>query len=128
MVKTRGHNPDSVPAPVGGYNLGLEVLGGGRVLYISGQIPERTDGPIPDGFEEQCGIVWQNIEAVLASADMTVGNLVKVTTFLTHEDQVEVNGAVRRRVLDGHRPALTVMIARTLESKWLLEIEAVAMA
>ena len=121
MAALHAHNPDSVPAPVGGYSLGLEARDTGRMLYISGQIPERVKGPVPERFGDQC-------EAVLAAADMTIGNLVKVTTFLTHEDQVEVNGAVRRRVLKGHQPALTVMIARTLESRWLLEIEAVAVA
>ncbi len=128
MAALHAHNPDSVPAPIGGYSLGLEARDTGRMLYISGQIPERVKGPVPERFEDQCEAVWHNIEAVLAAADMTIGNLVKVTTFLTHEDQVEVNGAVRRRVLKGHQPALTVMIARTLESRWLLEIEAVAVA
>ena len=51
-----------------------------------------------------------------------------VTTYLTHADQVERNGQIRRRILDDVRPALTVVIAQTLESRWLLEIEASAAA
>jgi len=31
-------------------------------------------------------------------------------------------------MLDGNEPALTVMIAETLDSRWLLEIEAIAAA
>jgi enamine deaminase RidA (YjgF/YER057c/UK114 family) len=57
---------------------------------------------------------------------MTVADLVKVTTFLTRQDQADTNGRIRREFLGGHRPALTVVVVETLESQWLLEIEAVA--
>ena len=128
MTAVRAINPDSVTAPVGGYSHGLSVPPGCRTLFISGQIPERPDGSVPASFAEQCRAVWANISAVLQADGMTVANLVKVTTFLTHADQVEENGAIRREVLRDHRPALTVMIAQTLESQWLLEIDAIAAA
>ena len=57
---------------------------------------------------------------------MGVENLVKVTTYLTRQDQAESNGRIRREVLGSHRPALTVVVLQTLESQWLVEIEAIA--
>jgi 2-iminobutanoate/2-iminopropanoate deaminase len=36
------------------------------------------------------------------------------------------NRAIRRKMLGGHEPASTVMIAVTVDGKWLLEIEAIA--
>jgi 2-iminobutanoate/2-iminopropanoate deaminase len=36
------------------------------------------------------------------------------------------NRAVRRKMLQGNEPASTVMIAETVDAKWLLEIEAIA--
>jgi 2-iminobutanoate/2-iminopropanoate deaminase len=33
---------------------------------------------------------------------------------------------IRRNMLQGHEPASTVMIAETVDGKWLLEIEAIA--
>lgn len=123
----RDHNPSEVPAPVGGYSQGVEV-GGARHLFVSGQIPESLAGEVPTGFEEQCELVWSNLREVLGSAGMTFDNLVKVTTFLTHEDQAGTNSEVRRRMLGDARPALTVVVAQTLDSRWLLEIEAVAAA
>ena len=96
------------------------------MLFISGQIPELADGAVPADFDGQCRAVWRNILAVLASANMTVLNLVKVTTFLTHQDQADANGRIRREVLGTSRPALTVVVVQTLESQWLLEIEAIA--
>ncbi len=122
------HNPTSVPAPIGGYSLGLEAKAGARLLFISGQIPESPEGTIPPNFEAQCELVWQNIESVLRAAAMDVTNLVKVTTFLTDQSQAESNGQIRRRHLGATRPALTVIVAQTLDAQWLLEIEAIAMA
>ena len=37
-------------------------------------------------------------------------------------------GRVRRERLGSHAPALTVIVARTLDPRWLLEIEAMAAA
>ena len=120
------HNPSNVPAPVGGYSQGQEVRAGSRLLFVSGQIPVRPDGSVPETFEGQCAQAWENIAAVLASAGMELRHLVKVTTYLTDRDQAEANGEIRRRVLGDAQPALTVVVAQTLESPWLLEIEAIA--
>ena len=120
------HNPATVYAPAGGYCMGLELKQHHRLLFISGQVPERSDGGVPEGFEAQCEQAWRNVMAVLAAAGLGIAHLVKVTTFLTSRDQVVANRTIRRRMLGDHRPALTVMIAETVDSKWLLEIEAIA--
>jgi 2-iminobutanoate/2-iminopropanoate deaminase len=120
------HNPAQVSAPIGGYSHGLEVTPGARFLFISGQIPETPNGHVPEQFTEQCEAVWNNIFAILQAAGMTKDHLVKVTTFLTDASQVQANGEIRRKYLGESQPALTVMIAHTLQSEWLLEIEAIA--
>ncbi|WP_027531086.1 RidA family protein [Bradyrhizobium sp. WSM3983] len=120
------HNPATVHPPAGGYSLGLEVTQHRRLLFISGQVPEASDGSVPEGFEAQCEQAWRNVMEVLAAAGLGVAHLVKVTTFLTDRHQVVANRAIRRRTLGDHQPALTVMIAETVDSKWLLEIEAIA--
>ncbi len=120
------HNPPTVPDPHGGYAHAVEVQSGARLLFISGQIPGAENGAAPPTFEYQCRAVWEHIIALLESAGMTTHDLVKVTTFLTHADQVEINGQIRREILGDHTPALTVIIAATLQSNWMLEIEAIA--
>ncbi|WP_050421823.1 RidA family protein [Bradyrhizobium tropiciagri] len=120
------HNPATVHPPAGGYCMGLELTQHRRLLFISGQVPERSDGTVPEGFEAQCEQAWRNVMEVLAAAGLRVEHLVKVTTFLTDRDQVAPNRTIRRKMLGGHQPALTVMIAETVDSKWLLEIEAIA--
>jgi enamine deaminase RidA (YjgF/YER057c/UK114 family) len=128
VTQLKLHVPETVSAPIGGYSHAVEVRPGLRYLFVSGQVPERPDGSVPDGFEAQCHATWDNLLAVLAAADMGPADLVKVTTFLTDPAQADANGAVRRARLGRARPALTVIVARTLESPWLLEIEAVAAA
>ncbi len=120
--------PHDVTPPLGGYSHGWLVPEGRQLLFISGQIPETADGAVPEDFESQCRAVWDNIRKILAAGGMGFENLVKVTTFLTSKTQVDANSRIRQEVLRDCRPALTVMIAETLESQWLLEIEAVAAA
>ncbi|MCS3503349.1 enamine deaminase RidA (YjgF/YER057c/UK114 family) [Bradyrhizobium japonicum] len=126
MAHVVNHNPATVHPPAGGYSMGLELTQHRRLLSISGQVPEKTDGTVPEGFEAQCEQAWRNVIAVLAAAGLGVGHLVKVTTFLTDRTQVVTNRTIRRAVLGDHQPALTVVVVETVDSKWLLEIEAIA--
>lgn len=120
------HNPKDGPPPLGGYSQSLELPPGARLLFISGQIPERPGQEIPADFRGQCEAVWDNIEANLTAAGMSIGDLVKVTTYLTDREQVVINREVRQRRLKNINPALTVIIAQTLDPRWLLETEAIA--
>jgi 2-iminobutanoate/2-iminopropanoate deaminase len=126
MAQIVRHNPASVHAPSSGYSMGLELGQHRRLLFISGQVPENSDGNVPEGFEAQCEQAWRNIIAVLTAAGLGVEHLVKINTFLTDRNQVVANRAIRRKMLAGHEPASTVMIAQTVDGKWLLEIEAIA--
>jgi len=120
------HNPTSVPQPIGGYAHGVEISAHARLLFISGEIGGAEESAFPHDFEGQCHAIWQNILAILASAQMNVTHLVKVTTYLTDRSQVPMNGEIRRIYLGDHTPSLVVIIAQTLQPEWLLEIEATA--
>ena len=126
MAHITRHNPASVNHPSSGYSLGLEVGQHRRLLFVSGQVPEKSDGSVPEGFEAQCEQSWRNVIAVLASAGLGVEHLVKINTFLTDKNQLLANRAIRKKMLAGNEPAITVMVAETVDSKWLLEIEAIA--
>lgn len=122
----RAFNPGSIPAPEGRYAHAIEVDASRRLLFISGQIPEALDGSVPEGFEAQCRLVWASIASILASAGLGSRDLIKVTTFLSDRSLSEMNARIRREVLGSHEPSLTVVCASLLDSRWLLEIEAVA--
>jgi 2-iminobutanoate/2-iminopropanoate deaminase len=125
-VKSQTIDPDSVPPAEGGYAQGVRVSGVTDLLLISGQVPETSDGAIPDDFESQCRQAWANVISVLSAAGLTIANLLKVTTFLSDRCYAEANSRVRRAVLGEHRPALTVVITGIYDEGWLLEIEALA--
>ncbi|NUR87429.1 MAG: RidA family protein [Nonomuraea sp.] len=117
-----------IPGPEvpSGYVHSYEIAGPARVVYVSGQIPEAGDGSVPEGFAAQCRQVWANVEKALAHHGMGLGDLVKVTTFLSDRAYRAENSAIRQEILAGHAPALTVIIAGIYDEAWLLEIEAVA--
>jgi 2-iminobutanoate/2-iminopropanoate deaminase len=127
-MKRRAINAADAPEPIGGYAQATEVTGARRLLYISGQIPVAKDGSIPKSFQDQCRLAWSNIEAQLRAADMSLDNLVKVTTFLSDRRYGMENRVVRQDVLGDRRLSSTVVIAGIFDDAWLLEIDAVAAA
>lgn len=121
-------NPELVPAPIGGYSQALEVRPGLRWLQVSGQVPETANGIIPEDFERQCNLVWDHIDQCLRSAGMRWQHLVHVRTYLVSREHILPNSNIRQLRLQGAAPALTVVVAQTLDPRWLLEVEAVAAA
>jgi 2-iminobutanoate/2-iminopropanoate deaminase len=98
-----------------------------RLLFISGQVPEQADGYVPSSFDDQCRLAWSNVEQQLRLVDMSFNNLVKVTIYLSDRQYRQANARIRHDMLQGHAPALTIIIADIYEEHWLLEIEGVAM-
>lgn len=127
-MKVRPINAPDAPQPVGGYAQAMEVTGATRILYVSGQIPAAADGSVPELFEDQCRLAWQNVIAQLNAAGMTLDNLVKVTIFLSDRKHIADYRRVRQEVLQGRQIGLTTIITGIFDERWLLEIEAVAAA
>ncbi len=123
------HTPDTVAAPFGPYSHAVEVSGGSRLLYISGEVGVLPDGTLPEGIEAQAEACWQNIIAILAGAGMGVGDLVKITTYLVRPEDLTPAGAARAKHLGDARPSsATLIVSRFVVPEWLIEIEAVAAA
>lgn len=125
-MKTRPLNSPSAPELSGGHAEALEVTAIGRLVFISGQVPEAVDGSVPKDFREQAHLAWANLLAQLATAGMSITNLVKVTTFLSSRDHGNSNREVREEILGSHAFALSVIFAEMFDRRWLLEIEAIA--
>jgi enamine deaminase RidA (YjgF/YER057c/UK114 family) len=116
------------PAAAGGHAEAVEVSNATRILCISGQTPENEDGSVPGTFREQCRIAWQKIESRLSAAGMTLDNLAQVRMFLADRKLAAENRELRREILGHHTPALAVVVADLLDERWLVEIEALALA
>lgn len=120
----RTFNPPTVPGPSGGYSHG--VAAAGEFLFVSGQTPEAPDGSLAAEPHEQLRQVWANVAAVLRAAGGDLGDLVHVRTYLAGREHRGANTEIRREVLGGHEPALTVVICELFDEGWVAEIEAVA--
>ena len=126
-MTTFPHNPPSLFPPYRGYVHALEVPVGSRLLFISGLNGFERDGTsMPESFEEQAELIWTHIHAILASAGMDVSDLVSLRTYLTDPKYDEANARIRAKQLGSHRVSSTVVCCQLLESKWKLEVEAVA--
>jgi 2-iminobutanoate/2-iminopropanoate deaminase len=121
------HNPKTVSL-AGKYSLGAEVPQGARLLYVSGQVGVDSRGKLQAGIDKQVEQVWKNIAQVLKSGGMGLGDIVKVTTFLTDSRFIVPYRTVRDRFFaEPPYPASTLLIVAGLaDPGMLVEIEAVA--
>ena len=123
----RIYNPATVAPPAGRYSLAIEVPPNARWLYISGQVGTAPDGTVPADIQGQAANCWSNIVAILAEAGMAVGDLVKVTVFLTRDQDIPAYREARDRTIGDARPASTLLVVSRLASpSFLVEVEAVA--
>ena len=121
------HNPPDLFPPYCNYSHAIEVSSNARLLFISGLNGYLADGTtMPDSFEEQGELIWRHIGAILKSANMTYGNIVSLRTYLASPQHDEANVKLRVKYLGDSQPASTVICCQLLESKWKVEIEAVA--
>lgn len=121
-------DPEDGPGSVPGYAQAALVQPGARLLFVSGQAPQTADGHVPESFEDQCRLTWRNLVAVLAAADMTTDNLLRVTVTLRDLSHRAANARIRKEFLGEHRPALVGIVADLWIDSWFLEIEAIAAA
>ena len=123
------HNPPTVFPPYRAYSHAIEVRGDSRILIVSGLNGYQADGTtMPESFEEQAELIWAHLKTILASAGMTVANLISLRIYLADPSLDEANVRMRIKHLGAHRPALTVICCRLLDSRWKLELEAMAAA
>lgn len=127
MVTIHSHNPVSgIYASGADYAHALEVIEPKRILYVSGTMGLNAHGRPGTDLDAQLVLIWENIRAILASADMGVDNIVRVTSYLTDRSQVEVNQNARVKALGGRAVPTTAIVVQTLSDDWLVEIEVIA--
>jgi len=120
----RSLNPATIAPPSSQYSHGVEHRLDGRRLVIAGQVALRPDGTVPEGLEAQLAQCWDNLVEVLRAAEMDVGDLVKVTIFVTVPNAIAVSRRVREQKLRGHAPAATFLqVAGLARPEFLAEIE-----
>jgi 2-iminobutanoate/2-iminopropanoate deaminase len=128
-METFIRNPtEGVYPAVGDYIHALEVRNPERLLFVAGTMGLDPGGAPGTTLTEQLDLVWANIRTILASADMTIDNVVRVTSYLRDVAYAEMNAAARVKALGGRMVPTTAIGAQTLVSDWLVEIEVIAAA
>ena len=121
------HNPAALFPQYRNYSHAVEVSGDSRILFISGLNGYLADGStMPESFEEQGEVIWGHIGTILELAGMGYENIVSLRSYLASPEYDEANVRLRAKYLGTNEPSCTVICCQLLESKWKLEIEAVA--
>ncbi len=106
---------------------GVEVPAGARLLFTNGQVGTRPDGVTPESTADQAGVIFGRLTAVLQRANMTLGDIVRFTVYLTDQADVKTFVQVRDGLMGDHKPGATLLVIRGLARPELkMEIEAVA--
>lgn len=110
------------------YAHAVELRAGSRVLHVSGQIGRSASGFVPPSFEAQFRLAVANLGEVLVGAGMGIGDIAKLTFYLTRASDLKTLGEVRRELL-AVAPAVTTLVVSELAAPDLLiEVEAIAAA
>jgi enamine deaminase RidA (YjgF/YER057c/UK114 family) len=120
-------NPPGVHDTAGRYHHAALITGPARRLVLSGQVGTAPDGTMPEGVEAQARQIMANIRAILESQGMGLGNVAKITAFLTDPSQIPAWRAARTEAFGGAATASTLLIVAGLaDPRFLLEVEAEA--
>nr|WP_243706027.1 RidA family protein [Micromonospora sp. KC721] len=116
-----------------GFNQGEVVSGHTRTLYCSGQTAMSSDGkPEHAGdMAAQLALSLDNLEAVLAEADMSLANLVRLNVYTTDVDLLFPHYGVLASRLGaaGVAPTTTMLgVTRLAIPTLMVELEGTAVA
>jgi 2-iminobutanoate/2-iminopropanoate deaminase len=121
--------PSSIAPPAANYAHAVLTEDARHMLHVSGVVAARADGTIPDDVADQAAVIWSNISAILAEADMTMTDIVSITTYVVVDFMAclpEVMGA-RDMALEGHRAASTLVTVPALaRPAWKMEVAVIA--
>ena len=116
-----------------GFNQGEVITGHTRTLYCSGQTAMGADGtPQHEGdMAAQVALSLDNLEAVLAAADMSLANLVRLNIYTTDVDLLFQHYAVLASRLGAAQvaPTTTMLgVTRLAIPGQMIELEGTAVA
>ena len=118
---------DETPAPLSAHSDAVLIPPGAAILVSSGQLGMLKDGTIPEDTEQQIEAAFDNVEAVLRAAGMTVSDVVKMTTFITDPRYRDAFRAVRAERVGNPPPSSTRIVVTSLSMPEMkVEIEIIA--
>lgn len=115
---------DLAPAAIGTYSQAIKV---GNTAYLSGQIPldPATMALVEGGIEAQVEQVFRNLSAVCEAAGGTLGDMVKLTVFLTDLKHFAIVNDIMSRHFSQPYPARAAIGVSALPRDAMVEMDGV---
>lgn len=115
----------NAPAAIGPYSQAVEA---GGLVFISGQLPAdpATGKLAPPEIKAQTEAVIKNLEGILKSQGLGLGNIVKTTVYMADLSQFGLMNEVYARFFADSPPARATVEVKALPKAALVEIEAIA--
>jgi 2-iminobutanoate/2-iminopropanoate deaminase len=116
---------DDAPASIGPFSQGIRD---GDTVYVSGQGPIDPDSGdvVSEDVGEQTERTLENIEAVLADADLSLDDVVKTTVFVSDMRYYDAVNEVYGEYMSEPYPARSAVEVVKLPVDIKVEIEAIA--
>jgi 2-iminobutanoate/2-iminopropanoate deaminase len=115
---------EQAPAAVGPYS---HAVVAGPFVFVSGQIPINREGEmVPGDIVVQTVQVMENLKAILATAGLSLGDVVKTTVFLKDMADFSEMNRVYGEFFPENPPARSTLQVAGLARNAAVEIEAIA--
>lgn len=121
------HNPKDIYPKVT-YSHVVTVDAPARMIYTAGQVGRDSTGHIPEVYEEQVKLAYQNLGHCLAAVNASPKDIVKLTYYVvSYDPNRRAHVEITEDFLDGHRPGITLVPVQQLAAPgFFFEVEAVA--
>ena len=106
------------PGAIGPYVQGVDL---GSMVFTSGQIPADV--------QDQARLSLENVKAIVVAAGLSVGDIIKMTVFITDLNDFATINEVYKQFFDEHQatyPTRSCVQVARLPKDVKLEIEAIA--
>ncbi|MCZ2525903.1 RidA family protein [Streptomyces sp. HB2AG] len=119
--------PEGLP-PVNGYS--HAVVFSGRTVAVSGQVPLDEEGSVVGEGDPEAQIrqVFENLRRALAAAGADLGDIVKLTVYLTDLQDLDCFRRVRDQYIPTDRPPACslVQVVGLVNPAFRVEVDALA--
>ena len=120
---------ESAPKPLGDYSQAWTVTGA-KLIFLAGQVSvDKSGNPVGSGdIALQTRTVIENLKKVLEGAGASLGDVIKLNTYVTNMAEYrERTRDIRREYFSQDFPASTLVEVKSLaRPEFMVEIEAIA--
>jgi reactive intermediate/imine deaminase len=112
---------DKAPEAIGTYSQAVKK---GNIIFLSGQIPLNPESmELVEGIENQIYQVFKNISAVIAAADASLDDLVKLNIYLTDLSNFALLNSIMKEYFSEPYPARAAIGVASLPKDSLVEAD-----